>query len=94
MVCSMTGFGRAQGSVNGTNITVELKSVNSRYFEFNSRLPRGYLFLEDKLKSYLQSRVSRGKIEMYVSIENTEGNDITVSLNRGYLDSYMKALGI
>ena len=93
MVCSMTGFGRAQGSVNGTNITVELKSVNSRYFEFNSRLPRGYLFLEDKLKSYLQSRVSRGKIEMYVSIENTEGNDITVSLNRGYLDSYMKALG-
>ena len=92
MVCSMTGFGRAQGSVNGTNITVELKSVNSRYFEFNSRLPRGYLFLEDKLKSYLQSRVSRGKIEMYVSIENTAGNDITVSLNRGYLDSYMKAL--
>ena len=93
MVCSMTGFCRAQGSVNGTNITVELKSVNSRYFEFNSRLPRGYLFLEDKLKSYLQSRVSRGKIEMYVSIENTDGNDITVSLNRGYLDSYMKALG-
>ncbi len=93
MVCSMTGFGRAQGSVNGTNITVELKSVNSRYFEFNSRLPRGYLFLEDKLKSYLQSRVSRGKIEMYVSIENTAGNDITVSLNHGYLDSYMKALG-
>ncbi len=93
MVCSMTGFGRAQGSVNGTNITVELKSVNSRYFEFNARLPRGYLFLEDKLKSYLQSRVSRGKIEMYVSIENTAGNDITVSLNRGYLDSYMKALG-
>lgn len=92
MVCSMTGFGRAQGSVNGTSITVELKSVNSRYFEFNSRLPRGYLFLEDKLKSYLQSRVSRGKIEMYVSIENTAGNDITVALNRGYLDSYMKAL--
>lgn len=92
MVCSMTGFGRAQGSFDGVNITVELKSVNSRYFEFNSRLPRGYLFLEDKLKSYLQSRVSRGKIEMYVSIENTSGNDITVSLNKGYLDSYMSAL--
>lgn len=92
MVCSMTGFGRAQGSFDGVNITVELKSVNSRYFEFNSRLPRGYLFLEDKLKSYLQSRVSRGKIEMYVSIENTSGIDITVSLNKGYLDSYMSAL--
>ncbi len=92
MVCSMTGFGRAQGSLNNINITVELKSVNSRYFEFNCRLPRGYLFLEDKLKSYLQSRVSRGKIEMYVSIENVGGADITVSLNKNYLDSYISAL--
>lgn len=92
MICSMTGFGRAQSSVSGLNITVELKSVNSRYFEFNCRLPRGYLFLEDKLKSALQSRVSRGKIEMYVSIESESGSDIVVSLNSGYLDSYMNAL--
>ncbi len=92
MVCSMTGFGRAQGSRDGINITVELKSVNSRYLEFNSRLPRGYLFLEDKLKSYLQSRISRGKVEMFVSIENIGNKDITVTLNKGYLDSYMSAL--
>ncbi len=92
MICSMTGFGRAQGSCSGLNITVELKSVNSRYFEFNCRLPRGYLFLEDKLKSYLQSRISRGKIEMFVSIESEANSNICVSLNRGYLDSYMCAL--
>ncbi len=92
MICSMTGFGRAQSSRSGLNITVELKSVNSRYFEFNCRLPRGYLFLEDKLKSYLQGRISRGKIEMFVSIESEGSSNICVSLNRGYLDSYMSAL--
>lgn len=92
MICSMTGYGRAQGSCNALSITVELKSVNSRYFEFNCRLPRGYLFLEDKLKSYVQSRVSRGKIEMFVSIESEGDSNICVSLNKGYLDSYMLAL--
>ncbi len=92
MICSMTGYGRASGCHNGLNITVELKSVNSRYFEFNCRLPRGYLFLEDKLKSYLQSRVSRGKIEMYVSIESEENNNISISVNKGYLDAYTAAL--
>lgn len=92
MLCSMTGYGKSQNSLSGLSITVELKSVNSRYFEFNCRLPRGYLFLEDKLKSLLQSRVSRGKIEMHVSIESEGQNDILVSLNKGYLDSYMKAL--
>lgn len=92
MVCSMTGYGRAEVLSSGLNITVELKSVNSRYFEFNCRLPRGYMFLEDKLKSYLQSRISRGKIEMFVSIETENGSDIRVELNRGYLDSYFSAL--
>ena len=92
MVCSMTGYGRAQNSLSGLNITVELKSVNSRFFEFNCRLPRGYLFLEDKLKSLLQSRVARGKIEMYVSIESEGESEIVVSLNKGYLDSYVSAL--
>lgn len=92
MLCSMTGYGKSQKSLSGLSITVELKSVNSRYFEFNCRLPRGYLFLEDKLKSLLQSRVSRGKIEMHVSIESEGQNDILVTLNKGYLDSYMNAL--
>ena len=92
MVCSMTGYGRAQASVSGLNITVELKSVNSRFFEFNCRVPRGYMFLEDKLKGFSQSKISRGKIEMFVSIEKEGESDITISLNNAYLDPYISAL--
>ncbi len=92
MVRSMTGFGRGQGIAEGLEFTVELKSVNSRYFEFNCRLPRGYLFLEDKLKNYTAERVSRGKVEMYVSIDSGENDDIMVELNRPYANAYIKAL--
>ena len=63
MLKSMTGFGRAQKEIDGYVITVELKSVNHRYFEFSSRVPRQYGFLDEKLKSYINGNVSRGKIE-------------------------------
>ena len=78
MICSMTGFGRGQSSINGLGITVEIKSVNSRYFEFSCRLPRGYNFLEDKLKNYLQGNISRGKIEMNISIESETENGVSI----------------
>ena len=93
MIRSMTGFGRAQGSGAGLVFTVEIKSVNSRYFEFYCRLPKGYLFLEDKLKAYTAERVARGKIEMYVSIDSGSDDNITVELNKAYADAYIKALG-
>ena len=92
MIRSMTGFGRAQGAGAGLVFTVELKSVNSRYFEFNCRLPKGYLFLEDKLKAYTAERVARGKVEMYVSIDSGSDDNITVELNKAYADAYIKAL--
>ncbi len=92
MIRSMTGFGRGQGSAEGLEFTVEIKSVNSRYFEFNCRLPRGYLFLEDKLKAYTAERVSRGKVEMYVSIDSGTDDNISVELNKAYADAYIKAL--
>ena len=92
MIRSMTGFGRAQGIGANLNFTVELKSVNSRYFEFNCRLPKGYLFLEDKLKTYTAERVSRGKVEMYVSIDSGSDENIKVELNKVYADAYIKAL--
>ena len=92
MVRSMTGFGRGQGSAEGLEFTVEIKSVNSRYFEFNCRLPRGYLFLEDKLKAYTAERVARGKVEMYVSIDSGTDDNITVELNKAYADAYINAL--
>ena len=92
MIRSMTGYGRSQAVVDTMNITVELKSVNHRYFEFNSRVPRNYGFLDEKLKSYIGSRVSRGKVECYVSVENLEDDEIEILVNHSLAQSYLDAL--
>ena len=92
MIRSMTGYGRSQAVVDTMNITVELKSVNHRYFEFNSRVPRNYGFLDEKLKSYIGSRVSRGKVECYVSVENLENDEIEILVNHSLAQSYLGAL--
>ena len=92
MIKSMTGYGRAQQSVDGMNITVELKSVNHRYFEFTSKLPRNYGFLDEKLKSFFSTKLTRGKTECYVQIEAVDEPDTVISLNhslvKGYLEAY------
>ena len=92
MIKSMTGYGRAQQLVDGMNITVEIKSVNHRYFEFSSKLPRSYGFLDEKLKSFFNGKLTRGKMECYVQIEAVEEPDTVISLNhslvKGYLDAY------
>ena len=92
MLKSMTGFGRAQKEIDGYVISVEIKSVNHRYFEFSSRVPRQYGFLDEKLKSFVNSKVSRGKIECYVSIEalNTDTADVVV--NHTFANAYVNAL--
>ena len=93
MIRSMTGYGRGEATLNGKEITVELKSVNHKYFEFSCRTSRGYAFLEEKLKSYVGSRVSRGKIDMYVSVISTgESEDSTVTVNHSLASGYLKAL--
>lgn len=88
----MTGFGRAKQTVSDLDITVEIKSVNHRYFEFSSRLPRAYQFLDEKLKSFCQQRVSRGKVEVSVMIEDRSENAIELEVNEQYADAYIKAL--
>ncbi len=92
MIRSMTGFGRCQKTVSGMDITVELKSVNHRYYEYSSRLQRAYGFLDDKLKSYLQKYVSRGKLDVFVYVKplEKEGGDVTVNLSLA--KSYRQAL--
>lgn len=92
MVKSMTGFGRACKEADGYVITVELKSVNHRYFDFSSRCPRQYGFIDDKIKSFVNSKVARGKIDCYVGIEalNTESADVVV--NNTLASAYVKAL--
>ena len=92
MVRSMTGFGRAKYSENGLNITVEFKSVNHRYFEFTSRLPKGYMFLDEKLKSFCQQNISRGKVEAAVIIEDNSENAAVVELNAAYAEAYLAAV--
>ena len=91
MVRSMTGFGRDQVAERDLEVTVEIKSVNHRYFEFSSRIPRNYNFLEEKLKSFCQSKISRGKVEVYVSVENTGEASSVVEVNYDLAASYVNA---
>lgn len=92
MLRSMTGYGRSQQTVDGFGITLEIKSVNHRYFEFSARVPRAYSFLEEKLKAYFQGVISRGKVECNLSIEALEETDTLISVNhplaKSYLDAY------
>lgn len=92
MIKSMTGFGRASKELDGYIFTVEIKSVNHRYFEFNCRLPRQYGFVEDKLKSYVNSRVSRGKVDCFITIEALDTDNAEVVVNHTLASAYIKAL--
>lgn len=92
MIRSMTGYGRGRQLLSGREITVELKSVNHRYFEMNARVPRAYGYLEEKLKNYLQMKVGRGKLDVGVFIVNLEGTDAEVELNEQLAAGYLTAL--
>lgn len=92
MIKSMTGFGREQGIVDGYEIQVEIRSVNHRYFEFSSRLPRSFSYLDEKLKSFVSERVSRGKVEVSVTISKTEGVEAEIEVNQEIAAGYVNAL--
>ena len=92
MLRSMTGYGRCQQMIGGRDILVEIRSVNHRYFEFSARVPRVYGYLEEKMKSFVQSRVSRGKVDVNVTVFTVEGQDAVVELNRSLAQGYLSAL--
>lgn len=92
MIKSMTGYGRAEGTLDGRYIIVEIKSVNHRYFEFNSKITRGYSFLDEKLKTLLQQGISRGKVDVFVSVETLEDADAQVLVNHSVAAGYLNAL--
>lgn len=92
MVRSMTGFGRAVCETDGYVVTVELKSVNHRYFEFSLRCPRQYGFIEDKIKSFVNSKVSRGKVDCFVGIEALDTESADVVVNKTLAGAYVRAL--
>lgn len=92
MVMSMTGFGRCETEVNGRKITIEMKSVNHRYFEFSCRTTRGYSFLEDRVKKYVATKVARGKVDMYISVIEPEDTEVKVTLNKPLAAGYVNAI--
>lgn len=92
MIKSMTGFGRCLETVNGRDILVEIKSVNHRYYEFSARVPRAYGFLEEKMKSFLQGRISRGKVDVGITVYNLNGEDEIIEVNKEVAKEYITAL--
>lgn len=88
----MTGFGRSEQIINGREIAVEIKSVNHRYFEFNCRSPRGMGFLDDKVKNFLQQKISRGKVDVFISIGNDDDKEAVVTVNHSLATGYVNAL--
>ena len=92
MIKSMTGYGSAKGSVEGLQITVELKSVNNRYLDVSVRLPRSWLFAEDAVKSAVQRHISRGKVDVFISVDSADGGDMNVKVNEALLRGYLDAL--
>ena len=89
---SMTGYGRSRQVLDGREITVEIRSVNDRYLEYSARIPWMYGYLEEKLKTFLQSSVSRGKVEVTVSIQNLTGGDTVVQINQALAKGYLDAM--
>lgn len=93
MIRSMTAFGRAKATVGGKDITVEIKSVNNRFFDCSTRLPRSISYLEEKIKPYLQAHsISRGKVDVYVSLDVVDSPDVNISIDEGYAAQYISAL--
>lgn len=92
MAKSMTGFGRAQEIRNGRELTVEIKSVNSRYFEYSSRMPRSLNFVDEPLKKAVSALVKRGKVEVHLGVQSIEGTELQISANLPVARGYFEAL--
>ena len=92
MIKSMTGYGSAKGTVESLTISVELQSVNNRYLDTSVRMPRSFLFAEDAVKAAVQRHISRGKVDVFVSVDSSEAGDMTVKVNEGLLRGYIDAI--
>ena len=92
MIKSMTGYGRAVQTVNGREYTVELRSVNNRYLDCSVRLPRMLSFAEEAVKQAVKAAVSRGKVDVFISLRSEVEEDVTVRLNPAVLQGYLDAM--
>ena len=92
MIRSMTGYGRGETERDGLTITVEVRAVNNRYLDCTVKLPRSYIFAEDALKEAVKSRVGRGKVDVFVTMAHTAGDEQRVVVNTALAKSYLQAL--
>ena len=92
MIKSMTGYGSAKGTVEGIEVTVELKSVNNKFLDTSVRLPRSFIFAEETIKSAVQSHISRGKVDVFVTVDSSMADDMVVRVNEPLLKGYIDAV--
>ena len=92
MVKSMTGYGRAVETVNGREFTVELRSVNNRYLDCTVKLPRSLSFAEEAVKQAVKNTISRGKVDVYISVHSETAADVQVTLNAAMVEGYLAAM--
>ena len=92
MVKSMTGYGRAKAVLSGRDITVEVRSVNNRYLDCTAKMPRAYIFAEDAIRTHVQGAISRGKVDVFVTIDATAADDTVVTVNESLAKEYYAAL--
>lgn len=92
MIRSMTGYGSAKGTVAGFAITIELRSVNNRYLDLGIKLPRGFLFAESVIKNYIQKKVSRGKLDFFLTLDSAESDQTRIRVNTRLAEAYRNAI--
>ena len=92
MIKSMTGYGRAVEMLNGREFTVEIRSVNNRYLDCSVRLPRILSFGEDAVKQAVKASVSRGKVDVFITVRSEAGDEVQVSINKSVLEGYLSAM--
>lgn len=92
MIKSMTGYGRASRSFEGREVTVEVRSVNNRYLDCSVKLPRIYSYAEDRLKQLVKMHVTRGKVDVFITVGSAGGEEMKISLNRPVLEGYLSAM--
>ena len=92
MVKSMTGYGRARQTLNGRDITVEVRSVNNRYLDCTVKVPRTYIFADDSVKARVQKAVSRGKVDVFITIDAAAADETVVAVNEPLARGYYEAL--
>ena len=92
MVKSMTGYGRAVETVNGREFTVELRSVNNRYLDCNVKLPRSLTFAEEAVKQAVKATISRGKVDVFITVRSEGAADVKITLNASMVEGYLTAM--